>query len=188
MREMTAAEISAVSAAATQAQVANEALLNSFYSELRGLAARVLANDRDVLAIQPTELLHEAAMRVLRLDRLTWNDHQHFLATCVRLMRQVIIDEVRKVRAQKRQHIAVTTSFGDIEAEAVDVDIVALDSALTRLEVVNPDYSRIVELRYFVGLSIEEIARLLGVSESTVKRQWRGARAWLLTQMTAEPC
>jgi RNA polymerase sigma factor (TIGR02999 family) len=162
---------------------ARERLLNVLYGELKGIARRLMSRDAAVLTLQPTELLHEAAMRLLRLDRLRWNDHGHFLAICTRLMRQVIIDEIRRVRAKKRQHIAVTTSFADLAEQPVDLDIEALDAALTQLAEVNGDLARIVELRFFVGLTTEETARLLDVSDSTIKRQWRVARAWLLAQI-----
>lgn len=162
---------------------ASNRLLEMCYQQLRVIARRYLARDNAAALLMPTELVNEAALRIMRLDRMRFNDRAHFLATAAHIMRQVLLDEVRKARSGKRQHQRVTTSIAADMPAAIMVDFEDLDAALTRLSSVSPDYARIVELRFFVGLTIEEIAEVDGVSDSTVKRQWRAARAWLLDQL-----
>lgn len=162
---------------------ANDALLTAYYAELRTIARRVLGQDSGKLLLQPTELAHEAAMRLIKLERMSWQDINHFLATAARVMRQVLLDEVRRARAQKRQAPGVLTLWPDAAPTETGFDIEALDAALDRLQVVSPERARVVELRFYTGLSIEEIAQVSGVSDRTVKRQWRAARAWLLNEL-----
>ena len=159
-------------------------LLELCYQQLRGIARRLLARDSAAVLLMPTELVNEAAMRIMRLERMKFNDRVHFLATAAHVMRQVLLDEVRRSRASKRQVSKVTTSFlKDLPAAEALVDFEDMDEALKRLAEVAPDYARVVELRFFVGLTIEEIAEVMGVSDSTVKRNWRAARAWLMDQL-----
>jgi RNA polymerase sigma factor (TIGR02999 family) len=159
-----------------------EQLLTLYYQELRTIARRLLRGEGDALLLQPTELAHEAAMRLIRLERMSWNDVPHFLATAARVMRQVFLDEVRRARAQKRQ-VPALTLWPDAMPDEAPFDIEALDAALVRLEAISPERARVVELRFYTGLSIEEIAVTCGISDRTVKRQWRAARAWLLTEL-----
>jgi RNA polymerase sigma factor (TIGR02999 family) len=164
---------------------ARERLLALHYDEFRRVARRVLAGDSEKLQIQPTDLAHEAAIRLLRLDRVSVRDKAHFMALSSRIMRQVLIDEVRRFRASKRQMPSVETYW--LEAaegqRAPVMDLEAFDEALERLGRFDADKAKIVEQRFYAGLTIEEIADISGVSESTVKRQWRAARAWLLSQL-----
>ena len=165
---------------------AREQLLALHYQEFRRVARTVLAGDAVKLRIQPTDLAHEAAIRLLRLDRISVRDKAHFLALSSRIMRQVLLDEIRRFRASKRQLNSVETLWiydGSDQAPPA-LDIEAFDEALERLAQFDPEKARIVEQRFYSGLTIEEIADLSGISESTVKRQWRGARAWLLSQLT----
>ncbi|MGQ0619050.1 MAG: ECF-type sigma factor [Panacagrimonas sp.] len=163
---------------------ARDRLLALYYDEFRGVARRVLRDDRERLGLQTSDLAHEAALRLLKLDRIGWNDHAHFLALSARLMRQVLIDEVRRFRAAKRQVPQVLTLWPDQEPSTyLPIDLEALDAALTRLALIDEKRARVVELRFFAGLSIEEIAVEHGVSASTVRRQWRAARAWLLNEL-----
>ncbi len=162
---------------------ANDALLTEYYAELRNIARRVLGQDSGKLLLQPTELAHEAAMRLIKLERMRFQDINHFLATAARVMRQVLLDEVRRARAQKRQAPAVLTLWPDAVPTETGFDIEALDAALDRLQAVSPERARVVELRFYTGLSMEEIAQVSGVSDRTVKRQWRAARAWLLNEL-----
>jgi RNA polymerase sigma factor (TIGR02999 family) len=159
-------------------------LLATLYPRLRSAAARMLRQESAVITLDPTELVNEAALRLIRLDRMSWQDRAHFLAICCRIMRQVIVDKARQVRAAKRQHLSVTTSWlrENIAAESIDADV--LDEALQKLAEVSPDHARLVELRFFVGLSIAEIAHVSGTSERTLKRQWQSARAWLLQSLS----
>ena len=154
------------------------------YAELRTIAGRMLAGDSSSLRLQPTELANEAAIRVLRLDRMEWNDRAHFLATAATVMRQALLDEVRRFRAHKRQVPAVITTLVDPGVATVELDIERLDHSLHRLAEVSPDRARLVELRFFVGLTIEQTAGVLGSSSATVKRQWDAARGWLLRDLT----
>jgi RNA polymerase sigma factor (TIGR02999 family) len=151
------------------------------YEEFRRVARGVLNGDAQKLQIQPTELAHAAAIKLFALNRIEVSGRTHFLSLSARIMRQILIDEVRRLRAAKRQAPPVTTQWpGD---EGATLDLEALDSALTKLEDVSPELARLVEQRFFAGLTVEEIAALDGVSESTIKRQWRAARAWLLHEM-----
>lgn len=162
---------------------ARERLLELCYAELRGLARRMLSGDSAALRLQPTELANEAALRVLKLDRMEWNDRAHFLATAATVMRQALLDEVRRFRAGKRQMPAVMTTLVDAGLATVDLDLEHLDLSLKRLAEVSPDRARLVELRFFVGLTIEATAKVLGMSPATVKRQWDAARLWLLDDL-----
>lgn len=158
---------------------AQSRLLNAYYAEFRSIARRVLCNDGGPLALQPTDLAHEAAIRILKLDQIDWKDRTHFLAMAARVMRQTLLDEVRRHKADKRQPCAVLTQWPfDERKRALPIDM--LDDALERLFKIDFDRARVVELRFYAGLTLEEIAHNLGVSESTIVRRWRGARAWLL--------
>ena len=146
-------------------------------------AARMLREDAPQITMQPTELLHEAALKLIRLDEMQWQDRAHFLAICCRVMRQVVIDRIRHVKSAKREHVKVTiTHLADsLPAEEIDAD--RLDGLLQRLEAVSPDHAQLVEMRFFAGMSVAEIAHVRGISERTVKRQWQAARAWLLESL-----
>ncbi len=167
---------------------ARDQLLSMHYEEFRRVARSVLAGDAVKLRIQPTDLAHEAAIRLLRLDRISVRDKAHFLALSSRIMRQVLLDEIRRFRASKRQLNSVETLWiydgGEQRVPALDIE--AFDEALERLAQFDPEKAKIVEQRFYSGLTIEEIAEVSGISESTVKRQWRGARAWLLSQLTPD--
>ena len=164
---------------------AQSRLLSAYYDEFRAVARRVLRDDGGKLALQPTDLAHEAALRILKLDRVHWRDRTHFLALSARVMRQTLIDEVRRFKANKRQPVEVVTQWplgGARQALPLD----RLDEALERLFQIDADRARVVELRFYAGLTLEEIAEALEVSESTIVRRWRAARAWLLKAL-AEP-
>lgn len=162
---------------------ARERLLEMCYSELRTLARRMLAGDSASCRLQPTELANEAALRVLKLDHMQWNDRAHFLATAATVMRQALIDEVRRFRAGKRQAPAVMTTLVDTDVPTVELDLERLDDSLKRLAEVSPERARLVELRFFVGLTIEATAGEMGISPATVKRRWDASRAWLLRDL-----
>ena len=156
-------------------------MLAELYHELRGAAARLLRREAPFLTLQPTELVHEAAMRIARLERMSFQDRQHFFATGARILRQAMVDEIRKKRSAKRQAPAVTVQVDSSPA----LDVEALDAALVKLEAASPELAKIVELRYFVGLGISEIAVVSNASESTVKRRWQTARLWLASELKA---
>jgi RNA polymerase sigma factor (TIGR02999 family) len=165
---------------------AREALLALHYQEFRAVARRVLRDDGARVAMQPTDLAHEAALRILKLARIDWRDRAHFLALSARVMRQTLIDEVRRFRAAKRQMPEVTTWLDGADTPKL-LPIDRLDDALTTLFSIDTDRARVVELRFYGGLTVAEIAQETGVSESTVERQWRAARAWLLAELTDDP-
>ena len=126
-------------------------------------------------------------MRLLKLDRMQWKDRAHFLATAATVMRQALLDEVRRHRADKRQMPPAITTVFDMGVSTMELDLEALDLSLRRLSAVSAQRARLVELRFFVGLSIEEVAEVLGSSSATVKRQWDVARAWLLRDLSRRP-
>ena len=156
-------------------------MLAELYDELRAAAARLLRREAPFLTMQPTELVHEAAMRIARLERMNFQDRQHFFATGARILRQAMVDEIRKKRSAKRKAPTVTIQVDS----APGVDVEALDAALVKLEAASPELAKIVELRYFVGLGIPEIAIVSNASESTIKRRWQTARLWLADELKA---
>jgi RNA polymerase sigma factor (TIGR02999 family) len=162
---------------------ARERLLEMCYAELRQLARRMLAGDSASIRLQPTDLVHDAVLRLLRLDRMEFADRTHFLATAATVMRQALLDEVRRFRAQKRQSPVKVTTWLEPGVGTMELDLEILDRSLTRFAEVSPDRARLVELRFFAGLTIDETAGALGISPATVKRQWDAARAWLLRDM-----
>ena len=155
-------------------------MLAELYDDLRAAAARLLSREAPNLTLQPTELVNEAAIRVMRLDRMSWQDRRHFFATAARILRQAMLDAIRRKKSLKRQGPEIFLADGE---DGAQLDVEALDEALTRLEKVSPELARIVELRFFVGLGIEEIALLTEQSERTVKRRWQAARMWLTVEL-----
>lgn len=165
---------------------ARDRLIAAVYDEMRRLARRILAGDRQRFAVAPTELVHGAAMKLIAQDRITARDRAHFLAYSGQVMRQVLIDHVRHERAAKRDggtQVTLLSSMAD-ELPAAEIDIEPLHDALEALAAVSPAYASLVERRYFGGLTIEEIAEMDGSSTATVKRQWRAARAWLQDRLS----
>jgi RNA polymerase sigma factor (TIGR02999 family) len=162
---------------------ARQRLLDMCYGELRSLARRMLAGDSIAACLQPTELANEVALRILKLNRMQWNDRAHFLATAATVMRQALLDEVRRYRADKRQAPPVLTTLVDAGLATIDLDLEQLDASLQRLALVSAERARLVELRFFVGLTIDEASEILGVSSATLKRQWDAVRAWLLRDL-----
>ncbi|MGI4880221.1 MAG: ECF-type sigma factor [Janthinobacterium lividum] len=160
----------------------HEALLAACYGEIRLIAQRVLRADGAQLQIQPTDLAHEAALRIMSLDQIVWKDRAHFLAMSARVMRQALIDEVRHFRAVKRSAPDVLTDWiekGQRRSFALDL----FDDALERLFIVDADRARVVELRFYAGLTMTEIATAMESSVSTTERRWRTARAWLIAAL-----
>lgn len=158
-------------------------LLSELYGELRAAAARMLRYDAPNLTLHPTELVNEAALKIMQLQHMSWNDRQHFFATGARIMRQAMLDAIRSRKRAKRQ---APTMFLESEGENSSVDVELLDAALSKLESVSPELARIVEMRFFVGLRPDEIAVVLESSESTIKRRWQTARLWLADELSAD--
>ena len=155
------------------------------YDELRRLARSYLRRERPDHTLQPTALVHEAYVRLMDLGKLDWQNRAHFLGVAARLMRQILVDHARSRRAAKRGSGGekLSLDLAVAQPEEREVDLLAVDEALSSLARLDPEQSRIVELRFFGGLTIEETAEVLGVSPSTAKREWRLARAWLYRRM-----
>jgi RNA polymerase sigma factor (TIGR02999 family) len=151
------------------------------YPELHRIAARHLARERPEHTLQPTALVHEAYVRMAQAPGRAWQGRTHFFAVAAHVVRAVLVDHARARRAAKRGAGAITLELTDVRAAAppFTVDFVDLDAALQALEVLDAEQGRIVELRYFAGLSIEETATALGVSPSTVKRGWVAAKTFI---------
>jgi len=160
-------------------------LLPLVYEELRRLAASRMRGNRGSDTLQPTALVHEAFLRLVG-QSIDWQDRGHFFAVASKAMRRVAVDHWRAHGALKRggdQPRLALEEQGEAAVEPPSVDLMALDDALSRLEQMNPQQARVVELRYFGGLSLEEIAEALDRSRSSVFRDWRAARAWLYSEL-----
>jgi len=156
------------------------------YNELRRLAHCHLRKERPDHTLQSTALVHEAYLRLVKQGPMPFENRAHFFAVCAQLMRQILVEYARRRKAAKRDGgYRVTLVDGAIALiEARSVDIVALDDALNGLAKLDPQQSRIVELRFFGGLSIEETSHVLGISPATVKRHWTTARVWLHSEIS----
>lgn len=162
-----------------------DVLMPVVYQELHDLARHYLQRETSNHTLQSTALVHEAYVRLAGQRVLDLQGRTHFYGVAARLMRQILVDHARRRDADKRGGHAVTLSLDErlVGSSRQDVDIVALDDALTRLAELSPQQSQIVELRFFSGLSIEETSKVLGMSPATVKRGWTAARAWLFREM-----
>ena len=162
-----------------------ESLIPLVYSELRSLAHYSLRQERADHTLQSTALVHEAYVRLVGRQPPTLQNRSHFFGVAARLMREILVEYARSQRAAKRGGGAPVLALDEIEnvAQRVDVDLLLLDDALTELARLDERQSRIVELRYFSGLSIEETSEVLGISSTTVSREWTTARAWLYREI-----
>jgi RNA polymerase sigma factor (TIGR02999 family) len=163
-----------------------EAILPLVYKELRRLAHYQLQQQRSNHTLQTTALVHEAYLRLAQEKSLEVENRTHFLGIAAQLMRWILVDYERKRRAAKRgagvTHLTLDPNVAHPQNQ--DVDLLALDEALSRLAKLDSQQSQIIELRYFGGLSIEDASKFLGISPATVKRSWASARAWLLREMS----
>src|SRR4051812_5953065 len=155
------------------------------YDELRRLAAVYMRRERPGQTLQPTALVHEAYLRLAGAGA-PWNDERHFVGIAARSMRQILVERARARGAQKRWAGLDRVSLSDalVHATAEDAMLPALDEALRRLEQIDPEQAKIVELRYFAGFGIDEAANALGMSPATLKRRWSLARAWLFRELS----
>lgn len=154
-------------------------MLAACYDDVRRIARRVIATDGMNRALQATELANEAAIRLMGMDRMEIKDKGHMLAMAARTMRRVLIDEARKGLASKRHAPTIITQWPDDPSTNL-IDIHDLDRALEALQATSPEHAQIIELRFMLGLTVEEASRASGVPERTIKRRWQAARAWLL--------
>ena len=169
-------------------KTALDQLMPLVYDELRRLARSFLRRHGHPDTLQPTVLVHEAYLRLINQKQVTWQNRTQFFGLAARIMRNLLVDHVRERRAEKRGGGEYHLSLSHAEQVAANrpeekIDLLALDEALERLAGLDPQQGRIVELRYFGGLTIDETAEFLGMSHSSVERDWSAARAWLYTQL-----
>jgi len=167
---------------------AMDRLMPIVYDELRRLAAGYLKGERPGHTLQPTALVHEAYLRLVRQDRVEWQNRAHFFGIAASMMRRVLVDHARRRQAEKRDAggFRLTLQLGEAFEAARDPELLELDQALGRLERLDADQARVVELRFFGGLTVEETAVVLGISTATVKREWRTAKAFLRREMASD--
>ena len=161
-------------------------LIPLVYRELHGLAAHYLAAERIGHTLQPTALVHEAYLRLVEQDRADWRNREQFLGVAARLMRRILVDYARARGAAKRDGAGRAAGLKPGADLTQAEEILEVDEALDRLAKVDPQQARVVELRYFSGLTIEETSRLLGISTRTVNREWTMASAWLRDQLSRQ--
>ena len=164
-------------------------LFAAVYDDLRSRARAHLAGERADHTLQPTALVHEAYIRLVDQDRVVWQNRAHFLAVAGQAMRRILVDHARSRGAHKRSGGKIHLPLEDdlvLGDEAADPVVLALDDALTQLEKDRPEVARLVEMRFFAGLTQDECASLLGISRRTVCRQWDYAQAWLFREMRGD--
>jgi RNA polymerase sigma factor (TIGR02999 family) len=168
---------------------AEEQLLSAVYTELHRQAARAMRGESDEVTLQATALVHEAYLRLIDQSRVQWSNRAHFFGVAAQLMRRILVDHARRRHARKRgdgvRPLALDEREGPVPAHNEDagVDVLVLNDALDRLGELDERQARIVELRYFAGLNIEDTAEALHISPATVKREWAVARAWLRREL-----
>jgi RNA polymerase sigma factor (TIGR02999 family) len=160
-------------------------LMPLVYDDFRAVAARQLAGERRNYTLQPTELVHEAYLKLTNQARVRWKNRSHFLAVGAQVIRRLIIDSIRtRNRAKRGGKMARVELHNDIALSPQhDEDVLALRELLKQLAAFSPRQSRIVELRFFAGMTVDEVAAAIGVSERTIRGEWSMARAWLLREM-----
>ena len=165
-----------------------EDMLPLIEEELRRMAHRYMSKERPGHTLQTTALVNEAYMRLVNQDKVSWQNRAHFFAITARIMRQILVDYARRKKYAKRGGGAMQLSLTDADAVCVEpaAEVRALDEALRRLEELDPRQARVVELRFFGGLTIKETAEAMGISVDMVKREWATAKAWLYREMTGE--
>lgn len=163
-------------------------LMPLVYGELRRMSSHYLRGERKNHTLQSAALVHEAYLRLVGRQNVHWKNRAHFLGVAAQVIRSILVDHARARAAAKRGAGAVTLTVNELSAvtRQPEVDVIELDTALNRLAHVDPQQSRIVELRFFAGLTNEETAEVLGVSASTVKRDWTHARAWIYRALTGD--
>ena len=174
-----------IQAARAGDQQALASLMPLVYDELRRIARNQVRRERPGQTLQPTALVHEAWLRLMSSRGLSPENRAHFLGIAANAMRQILVERARARNAQKRdgKRHRLTLDEGMLRDAGRPIDIEALDEALTRLSESQPEYARIVELRFFAGLTVEEAAEALNISPATLKRRWTLAKAWLLREL-----
>jgi RNA polymerase sigma factor (TIGR02999 family) len=174
-------------------RAAETELMDTVYAELKRLARAYLRREYSNRSLAPTALVHEAYLKLVDQRHVPWRNRSHFFGIAAQAMRRILVDRARATLSAKRGGDARRVPLPELHApqESPDLELLALDEALTRLESVEPRWSRIVELRFFAGLSVGETATALDVSPATVKRDWSLARAWLYREVRGDrvtPC
>lgn len=166
---------------------AGEAVARAVQGELRALAAGYLSRERGDHTLQPTALVNEAYLRLLGQQRVTWKNRAHFFGIAANIMRRILVDHARRTHAARRDRAHAITLDDDLAVEARSVeDILGVHEALDRLSLLDLRQARIVELKFFAGLSLEEIAEVVEISTATVSREWAMARVWLEQELSPE--
>ncbi len=166
-------------------QIPVDSMIPEVYNELRAVARRYMRRERAEHTLQATALVHEAYLRLVEQDRAAWNDRSHFLALAAQAIRRILVDHARRHGAEKRgaRHQRIVLSETMVLMPERGADVLAIDEALRKFASLDERRARVVELRFFAGLSIDETARVLGVSKWTVVDDWELARAWLLREL-----
>lgn len=168
---------------------AREALMPLVYEELRRRAAAYIRRERQGHVLQPTALVHEAYLRLIRQDRTAWENRSQFYGIAAQMMRRILVDQARARKMAKRSGQWARVSLVEVNApkEPQTVDVMDLNDALEELATFDERKSRVVELKFFGGLSLAETGELLGLSVATVEREWQAARAWLYSRLRGLP-
>jgi RNA polymerase sigma factor (TIGR02999 family) len=168
-------------------KAANE-LLSLVYEELRRLAAAKMALEAPGQTLQPTALVHEAWLRLTNDDQRKWNDRTHFFAAAAEAMRRILVDNARRKRAERHGGGQQRVEMPELAAEVLETDdrVLAVNEALEKFAALDPQKAELVKLRYFAGMTLEQAAEALGISERTAKRHWAFARAWLHEEIKAQ--
>jgi RNA polymerase sigma factor (TIGR02999 family) len=168
-------------------RAALEQLTPLVHAELRRIAQRQMKREQPGHTLQPTALVSEVFLRLAGQAPYQWQDRAHFFAVCARMMRNILVDHARANARDKRGGGAVHVSLSEAATLAAgrSPDLIALSDALERLEALDPQKGRIIDLRFFAGLTLEETADVLGISQTTVRREWRRSKAWLFRAMSA---
>jgi RNA polymerase sigma-70 factor (ECF subfamily) len=164
-------------------------LMPIVYDELRNLARRYMHREENNQTLQTTALIHEAYLKLIDQKRVQWQNRAHFFAVAAQMMRRILVDMARKRHAERRGGTFQKISLDEAPtlSHCPAREVVAVDEALTALAVLDPQKSRIVELRFFAGLSVEETAEVLKISAATVMREWKRAQAWLYSEIGKQP-
>ena len=170
-------------------QEALDRLLPAIYAELRRLASSYLRRERRDHTLQPTALVHEAFLKLVDQRAVRWQNRAHFFGIAAQAMRRILVDHARAHAADKRGAGGHRVSLDDAQLAGgmPDIDVLALDEVLTRLATLDPEMSRVVELKFFGGLTMEETAEVMQTSPATVGREWRMAKAWLYAELSRTP-
>jgi len=171
-------------------RLAEEKLIPIVYNKLKRIASAQLRREHAANSLQPTALVHEAYLRLTKMQQIDWQSRSHFFRISATVMRRVLVDHARNLDAKKRGEKPATVVLEDaiIFAKERPLDVVALDDALSRFSQVDPRAAQVVEMRFFAGMTEDEIGSALDVSPRTVKRDWQSARLWLFNELSGESC